>query len=133
MFPEYMNIHSLVIQDVARRLDKAYDNFYRRMKAKKNGKNIKAGFPGFKSRGRYNSITYTQSGFRILGSGHVWLSKIGELRMFMHRSIAGDIRTISVKRDSVGGWFITITTEMKPIPSKSMEFINPACIDPGLK
>ena len=29
----------------------------------------------------YSSITYTQSGFRILDNGHVWLSKIGEIRM----------------------------------------------------
>ncbi|MCL5783008.1 MAG: helix-turn-helix domain-containing protein [Candidatus Thermoplasmatota archaeon] len=32
---------------------------------------------------RYSSITYTQSGFRIMDNGHVWLSKIGEVRMFM--------------------------------------------------
>jgi transposase len=66
MFPEYKNLHSLVIQDVARRLDKAFDNFFMRVEEKRNGKNIKAGFPRFKSRDRYSSITYTQSGFRIL-------------------------------------------------------------------
>ena len=57
-----------------------------RVEEKRNGKNIKAGFPRFKSRYRYSSITYTQSGFRILDNGHVWLSKIGEIRMFMHRT-----------------------------------------------
>ncbi|MHB1812960.1 MAG: RNA-guided endonuclease InsQ/TnpB family protein, partial [Thermoplasmataceae archaeon] len=111
MFPEYKNLHSLAIQDVARRLDKAFDNFFMRVEEKRNGKNIKAGFPRFKSRDRYSSITYTQSGFRILDNGHVWLSKIGEIRMFMHRSITGDIRTLSVKRDRVGDWFITVTAE----------------------
>ena len=64
-FPEYRSIHSQVLQDVAGRLDKAYDNFFRRIKEKKNGKNIKAGFPRFKSRDRYSSITYTQSGYWI--------------------------------------------------------------------
>ena len=146
-FPEYRNIHSQVLQDVARRLDKAYDNFYRRVKEKENGKNIKAGFPRFKSRDRYSSITYTQSGFRILDNGHVWLSKIGEIRTFMHRSVTGDIRTVSVKHDSIGDWFITITSgheagsehdsredyENEQPHSYSPEFMNPIGIDLGLK
>ncbi|EQD30220.1 transposase, IS605 OrfB family, partial [mine drainage metagenome] len=111
-FPECRNIHSLAIQDVAHRVDRTFDNFFRRVKEKKKGKNIKAGFPRFKSRDQYNSITYTQSGFRILDNGHIWLSKIGKIRMFMHRTITGDIRTLSIKRDTVGDWFVTITVEI---------------------
>ena len=37
-FKEYRNIHSQVLQDVARRADKAYDNFYRRIREKKEWK-----------------------------------------------------------------------------------------------
>ena len=62
-FPEYRSIHSLVVQDVARRLDKTYDNFFRRVREKKQGKKASAGFPRFKSADRYSSITYTQSGY----------------------------------------------------------------------
>ncbi len=109
IFPEFNNAHSQVLQDVARRVDKAYDNFFRRIREKNNGSRIKAGFPRFKSKDRYNSITYTQSGFEILEDGHVWLSKIGEVRMFMHRPVTGEIKTLSVKRDKAGDWFITIT------------------------
>ena len=108
-FPEYRSIHSQVLQDVARRLDKAFDSFFRRIRERNNGKNIKAGFPRFKSKDRYSSITYTQSGFRIMDNGHVWLSRLGEVRMFMHRPVDGSISTLSVKRDSVGDWFITVT------------------------
>ena len=145
-FPEFRNIHSLVVQDVAHRLDKAYDNFFRRVNKKKQGNNAKAGFPRFKSSDRYNSITYTQSGFRILDNGHVWLSRIGELRVFMHRSVTGDIRTISIKRDSVGDWFITVTADQyadigtgtgdwkrEQDLSSSHVFTNPIGIDLGLK
>ena len=110
-FPEYRSIHSLVVQDIARRLDKTYDNFFRRVREKRQGKKSSAGFPRFKSRDRYNSITYTQSGFMMLDNGHVWLSRIGEVRMFMHRSVTGKIKTISIKRDSVGDWFITIPSD----------------------
>ena len=146
-FPEYRSIHSLVVQDIARRLDKTYDNFFRRIGEKSSGKKIKAGFPRFKSSDRYNSITYTQSGFRILDNGHVWLSRIGELRVFMHRSVTGKIKTISIKRDSVGDWFITVTavqcmgggTEAwggsngKQPYANSPVFINPVGIDLGLR
>jgi putative transposase len=147
MFSEFRNIHSLVIQDVARRLDKAFDNFYRRINEKKNGKNIKAGFPRFKSRDRYSSITYTQSGFSIMDNGHVWFSKIGEIRTFMHRSVRGDIKTVSVKHDSVGDWFITLTVETdsnthsntdksektETMQSSRFQPVKPVGIDMGLK
>ena len=142
-FPEYRSIHSQVLQDVAHRLDRSYDNFYRRIGKRKRGNNIKAGFPRFKSRDRYSSITYTQSGFRIMDNGHVWLSKIGEVRMFMHRPVTGDIKTISIKRDSVGDWFITLTVEADSKPDKSEEDetlqdsqfqpVKPVGIDMGLK
>ncbi len=36
--------------NVANRLDKSYDNFFRRIRERKKGKRIKAGFPRFKSR-----------------------------------------------------------------------------------
>ncbi|MCL4359223.1 MAG: transposase [Candidatus Thermoplasmatota archaeon] len=142
-FPEFKDIHSQVLQDVARRLDRAYDNFYRRIGEKRNGKNIKAGFPRFKSKDRYNSITYPQSGFRILDNGHIRLSKIGEVRMFMHRPVTGEIKTLSVKRDRVGDWFITITVDMQKgysadvraynIERPCPDFTIPVGIDLGLK
>ncbi len=138
---DYKNVHSQVLQDVARRMDVAYQNFFRRIMEKKSGKQQKAGFPRFKSRNRYNSITYPQSGFRILDNGHVWLSKIGEIRMFMHRPITGTVRTLSVKRDNVGDWFITVTTDQNTdnVPDAQYgehhphDFVNPIGIDLGLK
>ena len=141
-FPEFRNIHSLAIQDVARRLDKAFDNFYRRIKEKRDGNSIKAGFPRFKSSDRYSSITYTQSGFRIMDSGHVWFSKIGEIRTFMHRSVTGHISTVSIKHDPAGDWFITMTVETdirtdKPadetMQNSRFQPVKPVGIDMGLK
>ena len=120
IFPEFNNAHSQVLQDVAHRVDKAYDNFYRRIREKNNGSRIKAGFPRFKSKYRYNSITYPQSGFRILDDGHVWLSKIGEVRMFMHRPVTGEIKTLSVKRDKAGDWFMTVTADSEKIKGKGL-------------
>ena len=61
---ELKEIYSLSLQDVARRIDKNFDSFFRRIEERKNGKKTKAGFPRFKSRNNYKSITYTQSGFK---------------------------------------------------------------------
>ncbi len=87
-FPEYKNIYSQVLMNVADRLDKSYNNFFDRIREKK-GKKIKAGFPRFKSREQYRSITYIQFGFKMLDNTHVFFSKIGKIRMFQHREIRG--------------------------------------------
>ncbi|WP_337861105.1 transposase [Ferroplasma sp.] len=55
-FKEYKNIYSQSLQNVVKRVDKAFDNFFRRVKEKKSGKHQKVGFPRFKSKGRYKSL-----------------------------------------------------------------------------
>ena len=78
---------------------------------KREGKQQKAGFPRFKSMNRYRSITYPQSGFSIMRNGHLILSKIGTVRMFMHRKIYGEIKTLTTSRDNVGDWFASFTVQ----------------------
>jgi putative transposase len=43
-FHEYKNIYSQVLMNVADRLDKAYNNFFRRINEKNNGKRLKQVF-----------------------------------------------------------------------------------------
>jgi putative transposase len=131
-FPEYSKIHSQILQDVLRRLDKAFQNFFGRVKRKKAGERIKAGYPRFKPAWRYNSFTYPQSGFEILSSGHINLSKICRLRVFMHRKIVGRIKTLTIKRDRVGDWFVIITTELVDLKPKG-EIRTALGVDVGLK
>lgn len=114
-FGEFRNVHSQVLQDVARRVDRAYQNFFRRIREKKSGKNIKAGFPRFKPKQRYRSITYPQSGFTILENGHLQLSKIGRLRMFMHRQVDGTIKTLTITKDRVGEWYASFSAEQNNV------------------
>jgi len=109
--PEYASVHSQVLQETLRRLDKAYKAFFRRLVEKRNGKNVKVGFPRFKGENRYDSVTCPQSGFRLLPNGHLLLSRVGEVRMFMHRSPKGKIKTLNIKRDRCGCWFAVLTVE----------------------
>jgi putative transposase len=88
--PELKNVHSQVLQNVVERLDKAYQAFFRRVN---NGE--KAGFPRFKPESQYNSFTYPQSGFSIEGKQLV-LSKIGDVRIRLHRQPQGRIKTCTI-------------------------------------
>ncbi len=118
-FVEYKGVHSQVLQDVAQRVNRAYKNFFRRNNEKKQGKRQKAGFPRLKGKGQYKSLTYPQSGFLILENGHVELSKIGIIRMFKHREINGDIKTLNISRDSAGNWYASFSVEQE-----NQSFIN---------
>ena len=129
---DYREIHSQVLQDVAKRVDRAYQNFYRRVKEKKTGKMQKAGFPRFKSMTRYRSLTYTQSGFKIMENGHLKLSKIGELRMFMHREIEGEIKTFNISHDSTGKWYASFSVMTGKVANVSEETGKSVGIDAGL-
>ena len=105
---KYLNhgIYSQVAQDVLHRLDKAFQNFFRRVK---NGE--KPGYPRFQGKNRYDSFTYPQFGFKILGDGKLKLSKIGTIRMFMHREIEGRIKTCTIKRDG-DQWYACFSVEL---------------------
>ena len=73
----------------------------------------------------------------------MWLSKIGEVGMFVHRRTDGVLKTLSVKRDRVGDWFMTITVDMQKgysadvraynIDRPCPDFTIPIGIDLGLK
>jgi putative transposase len=105
---EYKQIHSQVLQNVLDRVDKAFQAFFDRVKAGK-----KPGHPRFKSRDRYKSITFPQSGFEIV-NGKVVLSKIGHIKMLLHRPIEGTINTCTIKRMPTSKWFVIFTCDVLP-------------------
>jgi putative transposase len=110
--PEYNDVYSQVLQNVPDRLSKAYKNFFRRAKEKRNGKKQKVGFPRFRK--FVSSLTYPQSGFRIERK-RVELSKIGRINFVNHREIEGKIKTLSIKKTKSGEWYVTISAEKEGI------------------
>jgi putative transposase len=95
-------IHSQVLQDTLRKLSKAFDAFFRRLKAGQT-----PGYPRFKGQDRYHCFTYPQSGFKLLGN-KLTLSKIGSVRLRLSRAIEGKIKTCTIKKQ-VDGWFVIFT------------------------
>lgn len=115
----FQSVHSQVLQDTVRRVDKAFLSFFRRVKSGE-----KPGYPRFKSARRYDSFTYPQSGFSLSNDGrHITLSKIGDVKIKLHRQIEGKIKTLTIRRQA-DGWFACFSCEVKkrplPITGKSV-------------
>ncbi len=124
---EYQDIHSQVQQDVLKRLDKAFDAFFRRVK---NGQT--RGYPRFKSGDRYDSFTYPQGGYEIIGN-RLQLSKIGHVKIKVHRKMQGTIKTCTIKREG-DQWFAVFSTEYEFDPTMTFHPSEEAVgIDLGVK
>ena len=104
------NIHSQVIQNVSDRVHKAFKNFFRRIK---DPKCKRKGFPRFKS--RVNSITFPQSGFKILSDKRIRLSKIGSVPIILHRVPKGKIKTLTIKVNKANQWFAVFSYELPDV------------------
>ena len=110
--PSLNIVYSQVLQDVQCRVDRAFKGFFRRVK---NG-DKEVGYPRFKGYGRYRSITYPQFGFGITGDGKLHLSKIGDVKIKLHRPIKGKIKNVTIRCYPVGKWFACFTVEIEPDP-----------------
>jgi putative transposase len=111
---ELQSIYSQVVQEVADRVNNAFDRFFEGI----------ARFPRHKNPKKYRSLTYTQSGFELVANNNnnnskLYLSKIGYVRIFMHRPLEGKIRRLTVKYEA-GEWYAIFIVEkevLEPDPN----------------
>jgi putative transposase len=108
--PSLNGVHSQVLQNVVDRLDKAFQAFFKRCKTGE-----KPGFPRWRGSHRYDSFCYPQSGFTLMGN-ELKLSKIGTVRIKMHRPIEGEIKTCTLRRTASGNWLVSFSCEVKTKP-----------------
>ena len=125
--PEYQNIHSQVLQDVLKRLDKAFQAFFRRVKTGE-----KPGYPRFQGSKRFHSFTYPQSanGARC-DNGFLVLSKIGRIGVRWSRPLEGTPKTVTISHEA-DGWYVAFSCADVPcieLPKTG----NEIGIDMGLK
>jgi len=125
---ELQQVHSQVLQDVLIRVDKAFDAFFRRLRS-----DDKPGYPRFRGKGWYDSFTYPQSGFSLSdnkpGNQKLKLSKIGKVRIRIHRPIEGKIKTCTIKRE-IDNWYVCFSCEVEPNPLP--KFYKAAGVDMGI-
>jgi putative transposase len=112
--PELGEVPAQVLQDVIKRVDRAFADFFRRVQ-----EGQKPGYPRFKSRFRYDSLTFKQyqNSFDVLpgtkkNKATLVLAKLGQVKMVMHRSIKGTPKTAIVKRTPTGKWLVSISVEL---------------------
>lgn len=106
--PWMHDLPSQALQDTVKRVHKAYQHFFRKRK-----NHEKASPPKFKSPRKYKSFTLTQAGYGLCGNR----VRIGEKTFGFHlsRPIEGKIKTLTVKRDAVGDfWIIVVTGATRP-------------------
>lgn len=122
--PALKEVHSQVLQNVQERIELAFKAFFRRVKAGEE-----PGYPRFKGRGSYDSFTFKQSGFKLVGD-KLTLSKIGDVAIKLHRPICADIKTLTIQRDAVGNFYACFSCECdtSPLPTNH----NVVGIDLGL-
>lgn len=107
--PELNNAFSQCLQNAQLRVDLAFKAFFRRVKAGEN-----PGYPRFKSFDRYDSFTFPQSGFKLT-ENKLRISKVGFVKINLHRPIIGTIKTCTVRRQN-NKWFACFSVECSPKP-----------------
>lgn len=123
----YLKLYSQTRCEIEFRILKAYQNFFRRIKEG----NKKTGFPRFKSRDRYKSITYPQdNGSFSIRKGRLRVSRIGTMPIDLHRTIEGTIKTLAIKRE--GKNYYAVFTTINDIKVLKVENTNPIGIDLGM-
>ena len=102
-------VYSQVLQDVLHRVDKTYQAFFRRGN----------GWPRFRGKGRFDSFTYPQLGFSLQGT-QLSLSKIGNIKVKLHRSLQGEVKTLTLKQEN-GKWYACFSclVDAEPLPECS--------------
>lgn len=105
--PEYKNIHSQVLQSTLKRLDRSYKFFFKG----------KSKFPRFKNKDRFRSFLYPQKGFSVEQKNNcarLFLSKIGHIKMNLHRPILGNIKTCQIIKTSTNKWYVRLSCNKVP-------------------
>ena len=110
--PELKKTHSKTLQYECYRI---FSNIKGLSNSKKNGN--KTGRLRFKGKRWFKTITYNQTGYNIIERpekhyDHLKLSKIGTIKIRMHRKYEGNIKGITIKR-KVRSWQAHIITDAK--------------------
>ena len=125
--PEFKQVGSQVLQDVLKRVDLAFQAFFRRVRAGE-----KPGYPRFKSRNRYDSFTYSQAGWKLPeDDGRLVLAGIGALKVRWSRPIQGTIKTVTIHR-SADQWHMCFSCVLH-VPQPTAPDRPATALDVGLE
>lgn len=120
-------VDAQAIQDICDRIDKAYKLFFGNLKRK-----IRTSPPSFKKVKKYSSFTLKQTGWKLLDGNKVVIR--GKMYKFSKsRDIPVDIKTVTVKRDTLGNLYLYFVVEEEIDQSARILTGNSAGFDFGMK
>ena len=106
-FSYMKEIGSQAVQDITQRIDRAYKLFFRNLKH-----NVRTAPPSFKKIRKYKSFTLKQAGWKLLENNTIRFGK-QNYRYFKSREIQGEVKTITIKRDTLGDIYLYFVCETK--------------------
>lgn len=114
-FPQARGVHSHILQVAITDCDKAFQAFFRRVKAGE-----KPGYPRFKSWQRFSSIGFKEygNGFRLDGR-RLKVSGVGRVAVRWHRPLEGTVKTVRIVHRA-GCWYACFACEVEaptPLPA----------------
>ena len=98
-------------QATLRRLDRAFDGFFRRVKAGRA-----PGYPRFKGAQRFDSVEWPRDGDGARwhpDTKRVYLQGLGQVKVTAHREVVGRVKTIQVRRDG-RRWMLILSCDDVP-------------------
>lgn len=129
--PEYAGIHFHLLQDMVTRCDRAFQAFFRRVKAGQA-----PGFPRFKGRDAFSSFTFkdatNRNGVRLLAGGRrLFVHGVGNVKIKLHREHEGKLKQVRVLR-LADGWYADFVCAA--VPAKLLPKVDAAVgVDLGIK
>jgi putative transposase len=108
-------------QATLRRLDRAMQAFFRRVKAGQ-----KPGYPRFRGVGWFDTVEFPTDGNGVRWDStpcdsvtRVRFQGVGHVRVHQHRPVAGTVKTVSVKREGTR-WYVVLSCDdvpTRPLPA----------------
>lgn len=117
-------LHSQTTQEILERLDIAYQRFFIRL-AKRP--------PKFRKAKDFSSILFKQGGYSLNGNVLTINSIKKRFKFSLSRPYAGKVKTLTVKRNHIGEFFIVMVLDQSPRPIGKSHNGASVGIDFGLK
>ena len=128
--PALAEVQSQVLQNVAVRIDLAFQAFFRRVRTDEA-----PGYPRFRGKGRYASLTYPQVpvGCKLdTVTRRLRLHGVGEVKILLHRALEGTPKTATISHSGTGKWYVCFSCECAE-PAPLLATGQSVGIDVGLK
>jgi putative transposase len=112
--PDFLQYGVTVARGTLTRLDRAFSGFFRRVAAGQ-----KPGFPRFRARSRFDSVSYEDvTGWKLKEPDRrLYLQGIGHVKIKLHRSLRGVPKTLHIRRD---GRRWTATVQCADVPAQPL-------------